>query len=51
MSGICDREAGEWGEEEVRVRVLGEIKCSFPMTNPVEVRIMCGTWVDNTYRT
>lgn len=34
MSGICDGEPGEWGEIEVRVRVLGEIEGIFPMTNP-----------------
>lgn len=36
MSGICDGEPGEWGEIEVRVRVLGEIEGIFPMTSPAK---------------
>ena len=52
MSGICDGEPGEWGEEEVRVRVLGEVKGIFPMPNPArrqsenDVSSRCGTWFD-----
>lgn len=43
MGGICDGEPGEWGQVEVRVRVLGEIKGIFPMSNPAQrgkVRLM-----------
>lgn len=52
MSGICDREPGKRGEEEVRVCVLGEVEGIFPMFNPAkrqskdDVRSVYGTWFD-----
>ena len=50
VSGICNGEPGEWGGEEVRVRVLGAVEGIFPMTNPAtrqsekDARSSCGTW-------
>ena len=36
MSSICDGEPGEWGEEEVRVRALREVKSISPMFYPAK---------------
>lgn len=53
MSSISDGEPGEWGEEEVRVRALREVKSISPMFYPAkrksenDVSSRCGTYLQN----